>query len=38
VLDEILHELRAIRRELAGGNDRGDRAQHSGDGTATDEL
>ena len=39
MLDEILHELRAIRRELADsdGDDAVDGTQHSGDGTATDE-
>jgi len=39
VLDEILHELRAIRRELADsdGDDPVDGTQLSGDGIATDE-
>ena len=39
VLDEILHELRAIRRELADsdGDDPVDGTRHSGDETATDE-
>ena len=39
VLDEILHELRAIRRELAdsNGDDPVGGTQHSSDGTTTDE-
>jgi uncharacterized membrane protein YdbT with pleckstrin-like domain len=39
VLDEILHELRAIRRELSDsdGDDSVDGVQYSSDGTATDE-
>ena len=39
VLDEILHELRAIRRELSDsdGDDPVDGTQHPSDGTATDE-
>jgi uncharacterized membrane protein YdbT with pleckstrin-like domain len=39
VLDEILHELRAIRRELSesDGDDPVDRTQHSDGGTATEE-
>jgi uncharacterized membrane protein YdbT with pleckstrin-like domain len=38
VLNEILHELRAIRQELADSDDgQFGGAQHAGDGTATDE-
>ena len=39
VLDEILHELRTIRRELADSNGDGSASgvQHSGDGTTVDE-
>jgi len=38
VLDEILHELRAIRRELADGpDDRVDAVQSPSDGPSTDE-